>query len=73
MTPMGLFSFFAEHPEHVVVLDDIANLFKNDQAMQILLAALDGDPGQPRFVRYKSKDKDETINFTGTVRVVGGT
>jgi hypothetical protein len=67
MTPMGLFSFFAEHPEHVVVLDDIGNLFKNDQSMQILLAALDGDPGQPRIVRYKSKDKDETINFTGTV------
>lgn len=67
MTPMGLFSFFAEHPEHVVVLDDIGNLFKNDQAMQILLAALDGDPGESRIVRYKSKDKEQTIHFTGTV------
>jgi hypothetical protein len=67
MTPMGLFSFLAEHPEHVIVLDDIGSLFKNDQAMQILLAALDGDPGQPRIVRYKSKDKEQTINFTGTV------
>jgi hypothetical protein len=67
MTPMGLFSFLADHPEHVIVLDDIASLFKNDQAMQILLAALDGDPGQPRIVRYKSKDKEQTINFTGTV------
>ena len=67
MTPMGLFSFLADHPEHVIVLDDIGSLFKNDQAMQILLAALDGDPGQPRIVRYKSKDKEETINFTGTV------
>ncbi len=67
MTPMGLFDFLAEHPEHVIVLDDIGSLFKNDQAMQILLAALDGDPGQPRIVRYKSKDKEQTINFTGTV------
>jgi len=67
MTPMGLFGFLADHPEHVIVLDDIASLFKNDQAMQILLAALDGDPGQPRIVRYKSKDKEQTINFTGTV------
>ena len=23
MTPMGLFGFIAEHPEHVIVLDDI--------------------------------------------------
>jgi len=35
--------------------------------MQILLAALDGDPREPRVVRYKSKDKEESINFTGTV------
>jgi hypothetical protein len=67
LTPMGLFSLFAEHPEHVVVLDDIGTLFKNEQSMQILLAALDGDPSQPRIVRYKSKDRDETINFIGTV------
>jgi hypothetical protein len=64
---MGLFSFLAEHPEHVLVLDDIINLFKNDLSMQILMAASDGDPGEPRVVRYKSKDKDETINFTGTI------
>ena len=67
MTPMGLFSFFAEHPEHTIVLDDIGSLFKNDQAMQILLAALDGDPGEVRVIRYKSKDKEQTVNFTGTV------
>ena len=48
MTPMGLFSFLAEHPEHCIALDDIGSLFKNEQAMQILLAALDGEPGQPR-------------------------
>ena len=35
--------------------------------MQILLAALDGDPGKPRLVRYKSKDRDEAINFTGSI------
>lgn len=67
ITPMGLFALLAEHPEHVIVLDDIASLFKNDPAMQILLAALDGDPAEPRIVRYKSKDRDETINFLGTI------
>jgi hypothetical protein len=67
MTPMGLFAFIAEHPEHNIVLDDIASLFKNDQAVQILLAALDGKPGEPRAVSYKSKDVEQKVLFTGTV------
>ena len=67
MTPMGLFEFLADHPEHVIVLDDITSLFKNEQALQILLAALDGQPGEPRLVTYKSKDRDERISFTGSI------
>jgi hypothetical protein len=67
MTPMGLFGFVAEHPEHVIVLDDIASLFKNDQAIQILLAALDGEPGKPRVVSYKSKDETTKVLFTGSI------
>ena len=67
MTPMGLFDFIAEHPEHVIVLDDIGTLFKNDQAMQILMAATGGDPGKPRKVTYKSKDKQEDVDFSGGI------
>jgi hypothetical protein len=67
MTPMGLFDFLASHPEHVIVLDDITSLFKNEQALQILLAALDGQPGEPRQVTYRSKDKDERIWFSGAI------
>lgn len=67
MTPMGLFGFIAEHPEHIIVLDDIASLFKNDQAVQILLAALDGKPGEPRVVTYKSADVEQQVLFTGSV------
>ena len=67
MTPMGLFTFIAEHPEHVIVLDDISTLFKSEQALQILLAALDGDPAQPRLITYKSKDKSESVWFTGAI------
>lgn len=67
MTPMGLFDFIAEHPEHIIVLDDIASLFKNDQAVQILLAALDGKPGEARTVAYKSKDIEQRVLFTGSV------
>lgn len=67
MTPWGLFCFLADHPESVVVLDDITSLFKNNQAMEIFLAALDGQPGEPRLVTYKSKDKDERVWFSGAV------
>jgi hypothetical protein len=67
MTPAGLYDFLAKHPEHVVVLDDIGTLFKNDQALQVFLAALDGDPGKPRLVTYKSKDKDEEFWFSGGI------
>lgn len=67
MTPMGLFGFIAEHPEHVIVLDDITSLFKNDQAVQILLAALDGKPGEPRVVTYKSADVEQKVLFTGSI------
>jgi hypothetical protein len=67
MTPMGLFDFLAEHPEHVVVLDDIGSLFKNEAALQILLAALGGKPGQPRRVTYKSKDQEQRFFFSGGI------
>lgn len=67
MTPMGLFEFLCEHPEHVVVLDDIATLFKQPLALQILMAALDGDPMMPRKVTYKSKDKDSEFYFSGGI------
>lgn len=67
MTPMGLFGFLADHPEHTIVLDDIASLFKSEQAVQILLAALGGEPGKPRAVTYKSKDEEHKVQFSGGV------
>lgn len=67
MTPMGLFEFLLEHPEHVIVLDDISSLFRQQAALHILMAALDGDPGKPRKITYKSKDKDLSFEFMGGV------
>jgi hypothetical protein len=73
MTPMGMFNFIAEYPEHILVLDDIGTLFKNDQALQILLAALDGDPGKSRLVTYKSKDENLKVWFSGGMIVISNT
>lgn len=67
MTPMGLFDFLNEHPEHIIVLDDIASLFNQSAALQILMAALDGDPDTARKVTYKSKDKSMSFNFAGGI------
>lgn len=67
MTPMGLFETIAEHPDHIIVLDDIVSLFNNDQTMQILMAALDGEPTKPRSVKYRTKDTKQTVLFTGAV------
>ncbi len=67
MTPMGLFGVLTEHPEHIIVLDDIVTLFKNEQAVQILMAALGGKPGEPRTVTYKSKDQDLRVQFSGAI------
>ncbi len=67
MTPMGLFCFIAEHPDQILVLDDIGSLFKSEQALQILLAALDGDPTKARTITYKSKDEDLRVQFTGGI------
>lgn len=63
MTPMGLFEELCAHPEHTIVLDDISALFDQRQALQILMAALDGKPGQARPVTYTAKNKHERRSF----------
>jgi len=59
MTAPGLWSLLQENPESIIVLDDIPNLVAEKPALQILLAALGGEPGKPR-------------NVTSTTGHVGG-
>ena len=51
LTPMGLFELIAEHPDDVIVLDDLTSVLDSDVALQILLSALEhpapGDRTQP--------------------------
>lgn len=70
MSPMGLWDLLHEHPEHTVVLDDIASLFKDTAALQVLMAALGGAPGRPRTVTYTTKDEKKSFEFTGGVVAV---
>jgi hypothetical protein len=63
MSPMGLWCLLEEHPEHTVVLDDISTLFNEVSALQILMAALGGKPGEARTITYTTKDKHERKSF----------
>jgi hypothetical protein len=67
MTPMGLFSLLGEFPDRTIVLDDVGELFKSAGALQILLAALDGEPRTPRAVTYVKDGFQEVIQFSGGI------
>ena len=67
MSPMGLYALLEEHPDHTVVLDDIHTLFGQEAALQILMAALGGRPGQARTVTYTTKDERKSFEFAGGI------
>lgn len=63
MSPLGLYAFLEEHPEHTCVIDDIPALLDQRQSLQILMAALGGEPGKPRPVTYTTKSKSDRKSF----------
>ena len=68
MSAMGLWHVLKDHPEHVVVIDDIPSLIKDRQAVQIFQATLDGRPGTPRPVGYHTKDsRSDSFEFSGGI------
>ncbi len=70
LTPVGLFDLIAEHPNEVIVLDDLASVFRSDVALQILLSALEhptGTGSRARMVRYKRHDDEQRVYFRGGI------
>jgi len=69
LTPGGLFELIAEHPEEVIVLDDLTAIFKSDVALQLLLSALakPDRAGGGRTVKYKRKDGEQQVSFRGGI------
>jgi hypothetical protein len=71
LTPMGLFELLAEHPDDVIVLDDLAAVLDSEVALQILLSALEhpapGDRTRSRVVKYKRQGREERVSFCGGV------
>lgn len=69
LTPAGLFDLIKENPRAVIVLDDVSALFRQQQALQILLAAcgMPHDGGRTRMVRYKTRHGDDVVGFKGSI------
>jgi hypothetical protein len=75
ITALGLFDLIDEYREGgVIVLDDVAEIFRSKVALQILLAALgkrpesEGDGGagrRERVVTYTRRGSKQQINYSG--------
>ena len=69
LTPVGLFELVKEHPDDVIVLDDLVTVFKSDVALQLLLSALEHPTSRDRgrVVRYRRKDFEDRVCFRGGI------
>jgi len=69
VSPGGLYEAMKANPEDVFVVDDVTTLYKHPQGLQVLLAALNGRPDEPRPVTYvlKGEQKEPTFDFLGGV------
>lgn len=71
MTSLGLYTHLREHPEGPTVLDDISTLWYERAAQQILLAAMNGEPGEPRLLTYTTAEVDGRVSFTYYGSIIG--
>lgn len=69
ITPMGLFQLLESHPEDVIVLDDVAQIFQSDVAKQLFLAALGNpfDAAGNRKVTYRRQGEVVEVLFRGGI------
>ena len=72
LTPMGLFDLLNRHCDRTIVLDNVAEILKNNVALQILLAALGNQPGNSglRPVKYRRQGLDVTVQFSGGIILI---
>ena len=69
LTPVGLFELLHDHPDEVIVLDDLVTIFRSDVALQILLSALEHPTARDRsrVVKYKRKGETVRVAFRGGI------
>ncbi len=69
LTPIGLFDLIDANQDRIIVLDDVASIFNQPIALQLLLAALgtSHDGSRQRLVRYKTAKEDRIVYFSGGI------
>lgn len=69
LTPIGLFDLIEANQDRIIVLDDVASIFNQPIALQLLLAALgtSHDGSRNRLVRYKTAKEDRIVFFSGGI------
>jgi hypothetical protein len=69
LTPIALFDLIAENRDRIIVLDDVAAIFRQPIALQILLAALGSphDATRARIVQYKTAIETREVPFSGGI------
>jgi hypothetical protein len=69
LTGSALFDVLEETPAGVIVLDDVAGLFKEPKGVQLLLAALGSPPdgSRVRKVPYRTARGTRVVDFTGGI------
>lgn len=67
ISPAALFDTFAERIEGIVVLDDVSTLFENNAAAEILMAAIGGEAGSPREIKYVTRNLRREAAFSGGI------
>lgn len=67
LTPIGLFDLLEANSTKIIVLDDVATIFGQPAALNILLAALGKQPDGRRIVKYKRQGRTVSVEFTGGI------
>ena len=70
IAPIGLFELFEQNPNGIFVIDDVASIFKQTAAKNILLAALGSQPNGIREIKYRRQGKVVKVRFGGGVIVI---
>jgi len=73
VTPIGLSRVLQENADDTIVIDDVFGLFtsSNTEAIQLLLAATDGRPGEPRQIKSATAGDRTSTEFRGGIIALG--
>jgi hypothetical protein len=70
LTPKGFYELLDDHAAELIVLDDVSSLLNSPQSLNLLLAALGGQPGGERVIKYDTAYESRSSHFSGGIIVL---